>query len=403
MNIGMILDNEFTGDQRVENEVMSLINAGFNVFVLCFNYGNKAPLEQMFGGTIVRLPISLFKKNKMKGLDVSVVNLYTHFWSKKIIQFVKKYQIDVLHAHDLYMFGAAFKANKKLQQALPVVGDLHENYAAALKQYKFANTFPGKYIVSIPKWEKTEVSWVKKADYLITVIEEAKVRYENMGIPEEKIFVVANYVNTEVFLAPPTDYEIINRFKKNFVVLYSGGFDLHRGLDTLIRAIPLVKEKIPDLKLVLVGTGRNLDDLKTLADTLDVSNWVSFVGWQSSELLKSYVQASNVCAIPHLKSVHTDNTIPHKIFHYMILEKAVIASNCNPLERIVKETQAGLIFNSGDEESFASKLIYLYENLSETNKMGARGKKAAQQKYNWDNTSKNLVRLYENISQSMNK
>jgi len=165
----------------------------------------------------------------------------------------------------------------------------------------------------------------------------------------------------------------------------------------------LVKEKIPNIKLVLVGDGRNKNDLITLANTMQISDLVSFEGWQPASLLPSYVKASNVCAIPHLKSVHTDNTIPHKIFHYMILEKAVIASNCDPLERILKETQAGLIFNSGDEESFASKLIYLYENLSETNKMGKRGKKAVQEKYNWDYTSKNLVRLYGNISQSIIK
>ena len=39
MRIGMILDNEFTGDLRVENEVISLQKAGNKVFVLCLNFG----------------------------------------------------------------------------------------------------------------------------------------------------------------------------------------------------------------------------------------------------------------------------------------------------------------------------------------------------------------------------
>ena len=39
LRIGMILDNEFSGDMRVENEVQALVNAGHEVFVFCINYG----------------------------------------------------------------------------------------------------------------------------------------------------------------------------------------------------------------------------------------------------------------------------------------------------------------------------------------------------------------------------
>jgi hypothetical protein len=49
MNIGMVLDNEFTGDLRVENEVQALRRGGFNVFVLCLNFGNKPSIEEYHG------------------------------------------------------------------------------------------------------------------------------------------------------------------------------------------------------------------------------------------------------------------------------------------------------------------------------------------------------------------
>ena len=54
MRIGMILDNEFSGDLRVENEVTSLQNAGHQVFVLCLNYGRKKNYEEFNGAKIVR-------------------------------------------------------------------------------------------------------------------------------------------------------------------------------------------------------------------------------------------------------------------------------------------------------------------------------------------------------------
>ncbi len=76
MNIGMILDNEFTGDMRVENEVISLSKAGYKVFVLCFNHGNKKAHEDFHGAHIIRIPLSKFRKNKMKGLVNTFIDPY---------------------------------------------------------------------------------------------------------------------------------------------------------------------------------------------------------------------------------------------------------------------------------------------------------------------------------------
>lgn len=400
MNIGMILDNEFTGDMRVENEVISLTVAGHNVFVLCLNYGAKEPVENFHGATIIRLKLSLFLKNKMKGLDTTFIIPYTRYWAKQIILFLKKHRIEVIHIHDLYLLGAAFKANEQITDKLPIVADLHENYPEALKHYKHTQTFPGKYVVSIPKWEKLEIKWLYKADYIITVIEEAKERYRKLGINAEKITVVANYVNLEKFLAPVINREISEKFMVDFIVLYMGGFDLHRGLEAVIRALPLVEKEIPHIKLVLVGSGKNITDLKALAEKLRVSHLVSYEGWQPPESLPSYIKASDVCVIPHLKTEHTDNTIPHKLFQYMLFEKPVLSSNCNPIVRILNTSGSGIIYSSNDERELAHQLIRLKKSPDLMHRLGKNGKRVVLEKYNWKETAKNLIQLYEKISQN---
>ena len=199
MKIGMILDNEFTGDMRVENEVHSLRLAGFEVIVLCFNHGTKANEEDFYGAKIIRIPISVFRKNKMKGLTNTWLDLYSSFWSKKIVSLVQQNNIDVVHVHDLYLMKSALLAKARLRQSIKIVLDLHENYPAALKSYHFSTTFPGKYIISIPRWEKAEVSWSGQADRIITVIEESKRRYTMLGLDPSKISVVANYVHPKLF------------------------------------------------------------------------------------------------------------------------------------------------------------------------------------------------------------
>lgn len=393
----MILDNEFTGDMRVENEVISLVEAGHQVYVLCFNYGNKKPFENYHGGEIVRIKINSKYKDKMKGLTNTFFDPYTKYWAKQIFSFIKNYKIEVLHVHDLVLLGGAFKAVKKLATKIPVVSDLHENYPEALKYYKFSNTFPGNILISVPKWERTEIKWIDQADYIITVIEEAVARYERLGADKNKITVVANYVNSDEFLNAETVDSILEKFKGQFVLSYLGGFDSHRGLESVIKAVPLVKDQIPNFKLVLVGAGRNLEDLKQLVNSLNVQDQVVFEGWQLPSTLPTYISASSLCLIPHLKTGHTDNTIPHKLFQYMLLGKPVLSTNCDPLERIIKETKSGLIFKSNDEKHLAEQIKYAYNNPEATKQMGENGIKAVKDIYNWENTAQNLINLYKKI------
>ena len=99
--------------------------------------------------------------------------------------------------------------------------------------------------------------------------------------------------------------------------------------------------------------------------------------------------------IPHQKHAHTDATIPHKLFQYMLGRKPVIVSNCKPLERIVKETGAGLVFESGNIKNLATRIDELRADAELRKTLGANGRTAASGKYSWEFESQKLVRLYE--------
>ncbi len=214
---------------------------------------------------------------------------------------------------------------------------------------------------------------------------------------KNKFIVVSNYVNPDTFKIDTFDETIINKYKNYKSLIYVGGFDIHRGLESVIRAVPLILKSIPEFKLVLVGAGANLDSLKMLSKKLEVEKYVSFEGWQPHTLLPSYINAADVCLIPHLKTQHTDNTIPHKLFQYMLLKKPIIASNCNPIERILNEVNAGLIYEANNENDLAEKAILLLSDVSKQKQFSENGYKAVKEKYNWKSTSKKLIELYERI------
>lgn len=397
LKIAMILDNEFSGDLRVENEVQALQSAGHEVFVLCLTYGIKPQNEDYHGAKIIRLPISKFWKKKMNGLNNTIFNFYPYWWKKRIVKYCKKLNIDVLHVHDLWLLEGALQANKTL--ALPIVSDLHENYVHALANYKWSTTFPGNILISEKKWKRCEKKWLNEVDYIIVVIEEAAQRINKQVVSGKDITVVANYVNLTDFKVADESlkHEITLKYEDSFNVTYTGGFDLHRGIENVIRAVPIVMESIPNFKLVLVGAGSNLEDLKNLSATLGVENNVSFEGWQNPEDLPAYIAAADAGIIPHMKTEHTDNTIPHKLFQYMLLEKPVLTSNCDPLVRIVGNTNSGSVFIQSDVNDIAEKIIYIASNTDEAKMMASNGRKAVLNKYNWTATSKSLIQLYNKI------
>jgi glycosyltransferase involved in cell wall biosynthesis len=240
---------------------------------------------------------------------------------------------------------------------------------------------------------------VNKADHIIVVIDEAKSRLIHQhNIAEEKITVVRNVVDVDAFLNHDLDPEIIHRYSNYFTVVYVGGGGSHRGLDTVIQSLNLVQEYDIEIKLLLVGPGgKEAEKLMGLARAVGVEDLIEITGWQPMDKVPSYIHASDVCIVPHKKNPHTDNTIPHKLFQYMLLEKPIIVSNCDPLKRIVENVGCGLVFTSEDSQDIAEKLKAIYEDSKLRVEMGAKGREAVIKRYNWREESKSLASLYENL------
>jgi glycosyltransferase involved in cell wall biosynthesis len=401
MKIGMVLDHYFPPDDRVEKEAQALIGSDNEVFLLCLrrNFREKSEINYK-GVTLYRIYIPYGIIKKLRALTNTIFNFYPYLWAFFINKMVKRHQIDVLHIHDLYMFSSAFTYKKISDNKIPLIGDLHENFAEGLKHYKFSNSFPGNILISIKKWEKSEIEWSHKMDHILTVIEEAAKRYQSLGIPPEKIHVVANYVDIDEYLSQHVIAEITEKFKNYFNLTYTGAFDLHRGLEGVVNSLPGLLEEGSDIRLVLAGGGSNEKNMMEQAKNLGVFDKIFFEGWQKRKNFYSYIKASDICLVPHLKTVHTDNTIPHKLFHYMLLKKPVIVSDCTPLSRIVRDADCGLIFQSNNVEDFIIQVKKLYNDPEMRERFGENGYKAVHNKYNWDFTKLELVNLYKKIAVS---
>lgn len=158
--------------------------------------------------------------------------------------------------------------------------------------------------------------------------------------------------------------------------------------------------RVPDAKLLLIGEeGLYGNVLKRIAQEEGISDMIEFAPWVPFEKVRSYLELTDVGVIPHNSNDHTETTVPHKLFQYMIFKKPVVVSSCRPLRRIIEETRAGLIFQSGDPKDLAENIITLYESPELRQKLGKRGRKAAVAgKYSWKYSAEELIRIYNNLT-----
>lgn len=382
----MLLDHVFPPDTRVENEIKSLAEAGHEVHIACFHKEGEPMLEKTQYCTIHRNPISKFVFKSSVGILKFPV--YFNYWRKIVDGLFENENFDAVHVNDLPLAKIGYEA--KCKYGSRFILDLHENWPVLLQLSKHTNTFLGKLLSSNRQWIQYEKKMCQLADKIIVVVDEAKSRICTLGVSPEKVEVVSNTLNLDQF--DPIERKEFKTDK--FRMLYVGGINYHRGIQIVIQAVSMLKKRGLEVSFDLVGDGSYLSDIKTLIEELRVQDNVTVHGFKHFTQIVDLYESANVALIPHVKSGHTDNTIPHKIFQYMYAQIPMIVSNCDPLVRIVNETGSGITYRYDHPEELADIIADLHEHPQKLNDYIQKGRQAVIDKYNWKVDGGKLVKLY---------
>ena len=390
----MILDAPFPPEPRVEIEAVSLIKAGHEVFLFCLKYTDEKSSEVINGIQVKRYNSNQLEY-KLSALAYTVP-FYTFLMHKKIHQFIKDTKIEALHIHDIRIAQAVFNANKKYN--LPVVLDLHDNMPEVMKLYPHLQKFPGKYVISPKKWKQKEEEFILKADKVISVSPEfIETLIARLPSEKEKFVLVPNTIRKSFFDDYKVDVNITERYKNKFVILYLGDTNIRRGLQTAISSVATLQHKIPNLKLVIVGKNTTDAILKQQVEELKLNKFVDFEGWQNVTLFQSYILSSAICISPLHRNLQHDVAYANKIFQYMSLAKPLLVSDAIAQKRLVEKTNSGLVHQEKNVEDFINKVLKLHADETLRTQLGENGKHFVRNEFSWEQTSKKLLHLYDNL------
>jgi len=313
---------------------------------------------------------------------------FNPFWVVKVLSVVRKEKIEVIIVRDIPLSLPCILIARICK--VPVLLDMAENYPALWKDHvsrrgkKFFN-----HVLKNPGIAKVmESVAVNYVDHIFAVIDESKERIMKKGIAESKISIVSNTPDLRIYDSGKSSV-LVPAMTDGFTLLYVGFITVGRGIDTVIRAIPLLKEQIPNIRLVIVGDGKYLDEIKILVNEFGIEKSVHFCGWVNFDQIPAYIKSSDLCIVPHDITEHVNSTIPNKLFDYMASKKPVVVSDAVPLKRIVEENKCGVVFKAGDPKSFSEKVLAL-SNSNVRNELGENGYTAVRTRYNWSKDAQRL-------------
>lgn len=402
----MILDNtqEFPPDIRVEKEIKALVEAGHEVFVLSPKYKSDSAASEFMpklGATVDRVILGAVAGRYLANAWRAITMFDTR-WLEVTRNFVDRHRLEVLHVHDLFTVPAIVHVGK--ENGIPVIADLHENMPAAMRAER--STYPiWKRLLMGTIYNYRWMQWnearaLKKCAAVVIVVPEAADRLLSYGIPQSRIHVISNTEDETTFQFKPeqADFSIRDQYKDKFVISYIGGIGVHRGLDTTLKAMPFIIQDLPNVHFLIVGADpKSKAVIDKMMTELNIGAYVEVLSWQPFHKVNSYVMASDVCLVPHNDFEHTQTTIPHKLFQYMICGKPVLVSDCKPLKRIMEQANAGAIFRSNDEKHLAKTLVQMAAFPEVLVEMGKNGQKAALGPLSWKIDAKRMVDLYSTL------
>jgi glycosyltransferase involved in cell wall biosynthesis len=325
------------------------------------------------------------EKDGVKILDVGVGRFgRVERMSRTVMAVYKKalrVDADIYHFHDpeLIPVGLLLKALGK-----KVIYDVHEDVQRQnLSKPYMPAAFRKPVSLMIGALEAFSA---RRFDGVVTATPFINRRFLELG---------ANAVNVNNYPLASELYIAENQWKKKEkVVCYVGGIAKFRGAFEMVDAIGKTK-----YRLLLAG-----DFEPGLEDKLkQMPGWrqVEELGFVDREGVKAAISRSMAGLVVLHPTINYIDALPVKMFEYMSAGIPVVASNFPLWKEIVEGNNCGICVDPLDPEEIAGAIQFIVNHPAEAEQMGKNGRRAVEERYNWDVEEEKLLRLYGKMTKAI--
>lgn len=203
----------------------------------------------------------------------------------------------------------------------------------------------------------------RNADHIITITDDMKANIMKKGVPEDKISVVRNWIDTDKVKHISREnnllFDELKLPRDGFYVVYAGNLGKVQGVDVILKAASLM-EDYKDIKFVIFGNGSEEDNLKKIVRDKHLDNVLMFP-LQPIERVSEVYSMADISIISCTPGTGGSG-MPSKTWTIMAAGVPIIASFDMPseMERTIEEAECGFCIRAGDENELAEKIIRVF-------------------------------------------
>lgn len=219
----------------------------------------------------------------------------------------------------------------------------------------------------------------------------AQFAAEVMGLPEEKLVVIPNGVDVQRFVdAQPIAHDELGVAPGRRAMLFLGRLDPQKRPDWLLRRMPALIERLPDVDLLLAGDGPMRGSLERLAQQLGVDGRVHFLGWRA-DVPRLLASAEVVLLTSAWEGM------PNAILEAMAAARPVVVTDVHGAAELLGDHADGQLTPSNDPDAFVDAVVRLVSNRELAHAVGNRNQARARQHFSIDGTADSYARLYDSL------
>ena len=375
-HVVMLVRNPYTHDTRVEKEARALLAAGHRVTIVADAAPKLPGRGSRDGVDVIRV--------RRPALPVPGLRFLLHQW--RLAGRLAALRPTVVHAHDSNaLVPAAIVAARR---RVPFVYDAHDLWLGRPRRERS----PLYFALNQAWYGLVERVTIPRAVATITVsrpiADHLRRRYRLSDV-----HLVPNY--------PDVADGIRRRELRDLpggdaidpaapVVLYLGGLMAGRGLEQLVEAMA----RLPDAQLVLLGEGVLEGELRAIAAR--ASTRLVVLPPVPPDAVEAYAASATVGVSPIVPScLNYRYSLPNKLFQYMAAGIPVVASDFPQVREVVEGSASGVVVDTRRPEAIADGIRRVLGDPDEAAAMGARGRAAVRDRYNWSTAAAVLRSVYE--------
>jgi PEP-CTERM/exosortase A-associated glycosyltransferase len=315
--------------------------------------------------------------------------------ARAIVATARDWRPNVLHAHSPALCGlAGLKAARTL--GVPLVYEIRAFWEDAAVGNGATRDGSLRYRIT----RALENRAVAGADAVMTICRGLREDLIARGVRPDKIGVMPNGVDLELFGTPPPRDEALARdlaLGESPVIGFIGSFYDYEGLDDLIAAMPHLIKEHPHARLLLVGGGPMEEALRAQAEASPVSFAIHFAGRVPHHEVERYYSLCSVMAYPRKRSRLTDLVTPLKPLEAMAQGRIVAASDVGGHRELIADGVTGALFPADDPPACARALATLLSAADRWAQMRDAARAHVAEHHDWASN----VRRYRDVYQAL--